>query len=337
MVNKDTPLVETVTGPIPATSLGRTLMHEHLTAGFSGFEAHTNKPGQSFDTRTRICVDQIHRLRDLEFTSMLDPCPNDLGRDVELMAKVSQETGFNIVFATGLYKESSSGSAYWKYRANFHKDQSGPMAELFIHELVTGVGDTGIKAGIIKVASDAHKITDYEMTILKAAAMASNETGAPITTHTDEGTMGDEQQRILTSLGVPAHRIIIGHCCATDDHDYHMHIAEQGSYLGFDRFGLEQVFPDAKRIASLVRLIKQGAGDRIVVSSDSVWCWRGEYFEPKVAEYMRKLLDPTHFTRKIVPQLLSAGITQAQLDTILVDNPRRFFAGEAPTANLEKS
>lgn len=173
--------------------------------------------------------------------------------------------------------------------------------------------------------------------ILKPAAMASNETGAPIITHTDEGTMGDEQQRILTSLGVSAHRIIIGHCCATDNHDYHMHIAERGSYLGFDRFGLEQVFPDAKRIASLVRLIKKGAGDRIVISNDSVWCWRGEYFEPKVAEYMRKLLDPTHFTRIIMPQLLSAGITQAQLGTVLVDNPRRFFSGEAPTANLGNS
>jgi phosphotriesterase-related protein len=209
------------------------------------------------------------------------------------------------------------------------------MAELFVHELTDGVGETGIKAGIIKVASDAHQITDYEMTILEAAAMASNETGAPITTHTDEGTMGDEQQRILTSLGVPAHRIIIGHCCATDDHDYHMHIAREGSYLGFDRFGLETVHPDANRIESLVRLIRQGAGDRIVVSNDSVWCWRGEYFEPKMTQRMTELFDPTHFTRNVMPQLLAAGITQKQLDTILVDNPRRFFSGEVLASNFE--
>jgi phosphotriesterase-related protein len=321
--------IETVTGSIAPQDLGRTLMHEHLTAGFAGYEANTSRPGQSFEERVAVCIDQIHRLRDLGFTSMLDPCPNDLGREVELMAKVSQDTHFNIVFATGLYKESSSGSPYWKFRANFGGDQSEPMAELFIHELRRGVGDTGIKAGIIKVASDAHQITDYEMTILKAAALASNETGAPITTHTDEGTMGDEQQRILISLGVPAHRIIIGHCCATDDHEYHMHIAKQGSYLGFDRFGLENVFPDEKRIASLVRLIQQGAGDRVIVSNDSVWCWRGEYFVLAVAERMRELLDPTHFTRIVMPKLLEAGVTQQQLDSILVDNPRRFFSGEA--------
>lgn len=144
-------------------------MHEHLTAGFAGFEANTHRPGQSFDERVAVCIEQIHQLRDLGFTSMLDPCPNDLGRDVELMAKVSQDTRFNIVFATGLYKESASGSPYWKYRANFGGDQSEPMAELFIHEITNGVGDTGIKAGIIKVASDAHRISDYEMTVLQAA------------------------------------------------------------------------------------------------------------------------------------------------------------------------
>jgi len=326
--------VETVTGAIAPADLGRTLMHEHLTAGFAGYEANTNRPGQNFDERVAICIDQIHRLRDLGFTSMLDPCPNDLGREVELMARVSQDTGFNIVFATGLYKESLSGSPYWKFRANFGGDQSEPMAELFVHELTRGVGETGIKAGIIKVASDAHQITDYEMAILKAAAMASNETGAPITTHTDEGTMGDEQQRILTSLGVPAHRIIIGHCCATDNHDYHMHIAKQGSYLGFDRFGVEGVFPDAKRIASLVRLIEKGAGDRVIISNDSVWCWRGDYFVPAVARRMQEIMDPTHFTRNVMPKLLAAGITEEQLDAILVDNPRRFFSGEALPSNL---
>ena len=103
--------VETVTGAIAPADLGRTLMHEHLTAGFAGYEANTNRPGQNFDERVAICIDQIHRLRDLGFTSMLDPCPNDLGREVELMARVSQDTGFNIVFATGLYKESLSGVA----------------------------------------------------------------------------------------------------------------------------------------------------------------------------------------------------------------------------------
>src|SRR5262249_13275629 len=94
-------------------------------------------------------------------------------------------------------------------------------------------GGTGIRAGIIKVATGVPAITPYERAILAAAAKASVATGAPITTHTDQGRLGDEQERILTEAGVPAHRIVIGHSCGTDDHAYHLAIARGGSYLGF--------------------------------------------------------------------------------------------------------
>jgi phosphotriesterase-related protein len=258
---------------------------------------------------------------------MLDPCPNDLGRDVELAAKVAQHTGFQIICATGLYKQSEGGVPYWHFRSNFGP-QVEAMAELFIRELTEGIGETGIRAGIIKVATGEGEITDYERGILEAAAKASVATGAPITTHTDQGTMGDAQQAILTSLGVPAHRIIIGHSCGTDDHDYHLKVARGGSYLGFDRFGIDLLFPDEKRIASLVKLIRAGAGDRIVVSHDSVWCWRGEPFPPAMLEAAGDLFDPTHFSRNIIPKLREAGIRDDEIDRLLIENPRRFFDGE---------
>ena len=173
-------------------------------------------------------------------------CPNDLGRDVELMAEVAQRTRFQLICATGLYKQEEGGTAYWQFRSNF-APQVDAMAELFIREIEDGVGDTGIRAGIIKVATGRGQITDYEKTILEAAAKASVATETPITTHTDHGTMGDEQQRILTENGVPAERIVIGHSCGTSDHDYHMRIARGGSYLGFDRFGLDFIHPDDER------------------------------------------------------------------------------------------
>ena len=257
---------------------------------------------------------------------MLDPCPSDLGRDVELAAKVAQQTGFQIVLATGLYKQEEGGVPYWHFRSNFG-DVTEVMAEQFVHELTEGIGDPGIKAGIIKVASGPGKITDYEKQVLVAAAKASVATGAPVNTHTDQGTIGDEQQKILTDNGVPANRIIIGHSCGTDDHDYHMKIARGGSYLGFDRFGLDIVFPDEKRVASLAKMIEAGAGDRCVVSHDSVWCWKGQPFPPGMLENVPDAFDPTHFDRKIVPQLLERGITQDQLDRLVTENPRRFFEG----------
>ncbi len=256
--------IATVTGETTSDKLGKTLMHEHLVIGYPGFESHVTHPGSDAEERYAVCVDKIQSLQDLGFSSMLDPCPNDLGRDVELAAKVAQRTGFQIVCATGLYKQSEGGFPYWHFRSSFGP-QAGAIAELFIRELTEGIGETGIRAGIIKVATGDGAISEYEKTILEAAAKACVETGAPITTHTDNGTMGDAQQRILTENGVPAHRIIIGHSCGTDDHDYHMRIARGGSYLGFDRFGLGILFPDEKRVASLVKMIRSGAGDRVVV------------------------------------------------------------------------
>jgi phosphotriesterase-related protein len=324
--------VSTVTGPVAPEALGRTLMHEHVLVGYPGWEADTAHPGPDARERFRIGVERVQELQALGFTSMLDPCPNDLGRDVELMAKIAQHTGFQIVCATGLYKQAEGGVAYWHFRSRFVPSVDA-MAELFEQELREGIGDTGIRAGIIKVATGPHAMSDYERTIFAAAAKAAIATGAPITTHTDLGTVGDQQQQLLTTAGVPAHRIVIGHSCGTSDHAYHLGIARGGSYLGFDRFGLDVLHPDAERIASLVRLLEVGAGDRVVVSHDSVWCWRGQPIPPPLLAQMTEQWNPTHFSRRIIPRLREAGVSDAAIEALLVDNPRRFFAG-APLATL---
>jgi phosphotriesterase-related protein len=321
-------VIHTVTGTTTPEALGTTLMHEHLVIGYPGWEAHTSEPGPSRREIVARCVDQIEEMKAAGIRAMLDPCPNDLGRDVELMAEVASRTGFQIICATGLYKESEGGTAYWHFRKNF-----GPvvdaMAELFVRELTEGIGETGIKAGIIKVATGPGRMSDYERQIFEAAAKASVATGAPITTHTDSGTVGDVQQRLLTELGVPAHRIIIGHSCGTSDHAYHLGIARAGSYLGFDRFGLDMIHPDAERTKSLLALLAKGAGDRLVVSHDSVWCWRGSPI-PKTVDLSAGAgrWHPLHFVRDVAPQLREAGASAAQIEALLVDNPRRFFAGE---------
>ena len=320
--------IQTVTGGTTAAELGRTLMHEHLVIGYPGWEADTLRPGPTRAEMIAKGVDRIEEMKAEGITTMIDPCPNDLGRDVELMAEVAQRTRFKLVCATGLYKQEEGGTPYWHFRRRFGP-QTDAIAELFIREIEDGVGDTGIRAGIIKVATGPGTITEYEKTILEAAAKASVATDVPITTHTDQGTMGDEQQRILTENGVPAHRIVIGHSCGTSDHDYHMRIARAGSYLGFDRFGIEMIRPDADRVAALLRLLGQGAGDRVVVSHDSVWCWRGAPIpDPGVFETMDQVWNPLHFTRRIAPQLREGGASEEQIERLLVENPRRYFSAE---------
>lgn len=323
--------VNTVCGPIPVAQLGVTLMHEHLVIGYPGWEADTLHPGPARREIVSICCEKIQAMQDRGIQSMLDPCPNDLGRDVELAAEVAALTGFNIVCATGLYKEDEGGAAYWHFRRSVDTAVAS-MAELFIHELSVGIGDTGIKAGIIKVATGVGQISEYEHLVLRAAALAAVETGAPITTHTDQGTMGVEQQQLLVGLGVAPHKIIIGHSCGSSDHDYHMEILNAGSYLGFDRFGLDMLVPDEQRIAALLALLAKDQQRQLVLSHDSVWCTRGEPFPPEILAAVDTdvLFNPTHIHDHIIPRLLEAGASQAQIDTMLVDNPRRFFSGIAP-------
>jgi phosphotriesterase-related protein len=321
--------VQTVTGTIRPEQLGRTLMHEHVVIGYPGGEVDWIRPGMSRKAMVARAADKIEEMRAEGITSMIDPCPIDLGRDIELIAEVSQRAKFQIVAATGLYHEHEGGSPHWKSRAAFSGPQENAMAELFIQELTDGVGKSGIKPGIIKVATSAGVITEYEKTALRAAAKASIATNTPITSHTDRGTMGPEQQQFLKDLGVPAHRIVVGHCCGTSDTDYHLQIVRGGSYLGFDRFGLDIVHPDKERVASLLRLIKRGAASRVVVSHDSVWCWKGDPIgNAQLLAQLEKIWTPAHFTREIVPRLLEGGATKADIDTLLVANPRRYFAGE---------
>ncbi len=322
--------IQTVTGPATPDELGRTLMHEHVLIGFPGWEADTIRPGATRDEMRAVCRDRIDGMREHGVATMIDPCPNDLGRDVEFMADISARTGFRIVCATGLYNQASGGAAYWHMRGHGETSVSA-MAELFEKELGDGIGETGIRAGIIKVATGRGGVTDYERDVLTAAARASVATGAPITTHTDEGTLGDVQQQILTSNGVPPHRIVIGHSCGTSDHDYHMGLVRGGSYVGFDRFGLDMLHPDAERVKSLLRLLQAGAGSAVVVSHDTVWCWRGDPLPPDSKFNAATAWTPTHFFEHIVPQLREGGASEAQIERLLVDNPRAFFAGEAPS------
>src|SRR5207245_7496085 len=198
------------------------------------------------------------------------------------------------------------------------------MTEVCVRERTEGIGETGIRAGVIKVATSAHRITPYEEMVLRAAARAHLETGVPITTHTDEGTMGVEQLETLVGQGVAPQAIVVGHSDGSSDLHYHLTMLDRGAYLGFDRFGLELLHPDRARTAALIGLLGVGFERQIVLSHDTVWCWRGR--APVIPASALADWQPTHLFRKILPRLREAGVPQAKIDAMLVENPRRYFA-----------
>ncbi len=315
--------VQTVLGPVPVDQLGLTLMHEHLLIGWPGWQYDVAAPRKSQSEIAKICTDRMLELKAYGVQTLVDPCPMDLGRDVELMARVSQDTGVHIICATGLYKEDQGTPPYFKFRAQF-ADATHEIRDAFVRELTEGVGDTGIKPGLIKAATGAHQVTPYEEMVLRAAAQASCATGVPILTHTDEGTMGREQLDIFAAEGVELRHVVIGHSCGSSDLRYHTDLLDRGCFLGFDRFGLELLQPDRLRLAALIGLIGVGFAKQLMLSHDSVWCWLGRPLP--VPETVLPHWRPTYIFTDILPRLREAGVSDAKIETMLVANPRRFFS-----------
>ncbi len=313
--------INTVTGTVSTDKLGVTLMHEHLLIGWAGWELDCTAPRFDRKTALRQATERLKELKDLGLSTFVDPCPNDIGRDVVFMAEVAAASGINVICATGLYKEELGNTPYFKQRS------VEEITDVYAAELTKGIGETGIKAGIIKCATGKDRITEYEEKCLRAAARASKRTGAPITTHTDEGTMGREQLDIFASEGVDFGRVVIGHSCGSSDLRYHTDMLDRGCYLGFDRFGLDFLHPDRLRMAALIGLVGVGFERQLVLSHDSVACWLGKGL-PDMDEKTRKLIEnwnPTHIFKHIVPALKEAGVPQRKIDAMLMENPRRYF------------
>jgi len=193
---------------------------------------------------------------------------------------------------------------------------------MYINEITQGVGPSKSKPAVIKLAIGENPDSIFENKVITAAATASKETGTPILTHTD-GLGGDILLDKLKAHGIPAHRIIIGHSCGSPDRSYHRRIVDGGAYIGFDRFGLEMIQSDDVRVESMNALLQGGFASQLIVSHDCGFCQRGQVVPDADLHN-----DPMHFSRNIAPKLRERGVSQATLDSILRDNPRRYFQGE---------
>lgn len=324
--------VQTVTGSIDVADLGRTLMHEHLFIAFSGAEFD---PTAVFD-RPAFIAEAVKRLRELRevhgVRSFVDPCPIELGRDAGMMKEIAEKSGMNVVCTTGFYFEAMGLPIYWRART------VDEIAELYIREITHGIGDTGVKAGAIKVATGEPDITPLEMKFLEAACIAQKATGVPIITHTQDGHNGPEQAAAFTGNGVAAHKCLVGHCCGNADPAYHKRVVDTGVYIGFDRIGLHRFQPDEVRADNLVKLVRSGHKAQIMMSQDRHCGWLGKLAR-QVSPAEQAMIDGLRAEGKwpppysyiftdFLPMLRARGLSDAEIFSILEDNPRRFFTGE---------
>jgi len=183
-----------------------------------------------------------------------------------------------------------------------------------------------VKAAIIKCATDTAGVTAVIENILRASARAQKVTGVPISTHTwAAGRVGETQQAIFAQEGVDLSRVIIGHSGDSDDLKYLRGLMERGSTIGMDRFGLEHFLPTEKRVEVLARLCAEGYAGKMVLSHDAN-CWSDMLSE----EHKRRTRPQWHYNHisdDILPALRKAGVSEDQIDQMLVRNPRAIFEG----------
>ncbi|MCS5683068.1 MAG: phosphotriesterase-related protein [Actinomycetota bacterium] len=315
--------VETATGPIEAAELGRVLMHEHVFV--ISTEIQQNYPQEWGEEQERIddAVDRLAELKNSGIDTIVDPTAIGLGRYIPRIQAVANRIDLRIVCATGLYTFNELPH-YYRRRSLANTDA---LTTHFVQDIVDGFAATGVKAGVIKCATDKPGLTPDVERVLRACAQAHRETGCPITTHTHAETKrGLDQQRIFSEEGVDLTRVVIGHCGDTQDLDYLQRLIDAGSILGMDRFGIDGYLTTEQRVEVVAELCRRGHADQLVLSHDAS-CYI-DWIEGEVPLAPLPNWHYLHISEDVIPALLDAGVTDAQIETMLVDTPKRFLQSQ---------
>ncbi len=323
-------IVNTVSGPLNSEDMGRTLMHEHFLYGYCGFQGDATLGGFKEEEYTRACVQACEDAGAYGIRTIVDATTNECGRNVRFLRYIADLTGMNILCSTGFYYEGETSYAYWNFRRAFANIED-EIYDMYMTELTKGIEDTGMKAGVIKLGTSKGQITPTEEVFLKAAGRAQRESGCVIITHTQEGTMGPEQAELLLASGADPKKVVIGHMCGNTDLSYHEKVLRQGVYINMDRFGLQgELFhtpTDEERMDVIAALCARGWGERILLGHDSVNVnlGRGNIMN----DFMKEALKDANIRTigwKVLPGLAERGLSEAQIEGFLTDNPRALFS-----------
>lgn len=303
-------IIRTVLGDIPPDALGVTYTHEHLwwqpPPEFAGADPDLGLTSVAAAKKELSCFRVAGGQALVEMTTV------EVGRSPDTLRSLSEETGVHIIAATG----HNVGKYSDPYVAEMSIDE---VAQRMIRDLTAGMGDTEIRAGVLKCSTSLDHATQGERKVIRAAGIVHKETGAPVSTHTQAGSYALEQIELLQEAGIPPARVLIGHLDRRLDWEYHRAIARTGAYLGFDQIGKEKYAPDSDRIAMIQRLIDAGHQKQILLSGDlarkSNWPAYEFGYGPGL----------TYLLWAFVPHLLRAGISEHSVRTLLIENPARFL------------
>jgi phosphotriesterase-related protein len=318
------PAVQTVRGEVDTADLGNVLMHEHVFV--LSEEIRQNHPANwDEDERVADAVAKLTDLRTRGIDTIVDPTVIGLGRYLPRIKRVNELADINIVVATGLYTYNDIPFKFHYTGPGLLFDFPEPLTELFVGDIRDGIAGTGVRAGMLKCAIDAPGMTPGVERVMRAVAGAHQETGTPITVHTFvHNQSGRLAQDLLKSEGVDLSKVVIGHSGDSADVDYLRGLADEGSLLGMDRFGLDVLLPFEQRVDTLVELARLGYADRMVLSQDAS-CYI-DWFPDGTKEKAVPNWHYTHISDDVLPALRERNVPEEQITAMLVDNPRRFFS-----------
>lgn len=320
--------VETVRGPVDVDRLGVTLMHEHVFVLTADIMQNYGDLWWDEEERVADAIAKLTALKETGVDTIVDPTVVGLGRYVPRVARVNAEVDLNIVVATGLYTFDEIPH-FFHYRGPGTL-LGGPelMTELFVRDIRDGIGGTGVKAAFLKCVVEERGLTPDQTRVQLAICEAHHETGVPIMVHTSGAHQtGRPALELYASEGVDPTKVIVAHAGDSNDLDYLRWIMDQGAVVGCDRFGLDMYNPTADRVATIAALCDAGYADRIVLSHDTS-CYL-DFFSGEAGQQAKAAAAPNwhylYIGSEVLPALRERGVTDAQVRTMMVDNPRRLF------------
>jgi len=315
--------IQSVSGPLEPQQLGRVLMHEHVFILDPDFLI--NYPELDGFDEARHVPDAIVRLNELKsggIDTIVDLTVLGIGRNIARIQTVQAETDLQILVATGLYTFNEVPHVVQIRGLSYPGGAAALLTEMFVADITEGIAGTGVRAAILKCATDQQGVTPDVELVLRAVARAQRATGVPISTHTHAlSKRGLEQQDVFESEGVDLSRVVIGHSGDTTDLGYLEEIMRRGSFIGMDRFGIDPILSFDDRVATVATLCERGHADQMVLSHDAA-CFID--LSPNIRAHLPNS-HYLHISRDVIPALEKHGVSQDQIDQMLITNPRRIF------------
>ena len=308
------PGVETVLGRVDPDELGWILPHEHTAIALW----HIANRWDYWELRRdeAVIVEELATFVGAGGSAIVDLTLPGVGRDPEWLVRVSRATGLHVIMGSGWYRD-----AYYPVEALIDRRSVDDLADEIVREATVGVGESGVRAGIIgEIGTDKPWLSAREERVHRAAARAARRTGLSITTHAVQSTVGLDQLSVFEEEGADLSRVVIGHADSNPSLAYHLAIVERGATVEFDFLGMTftplERHGEGRIVESICELLGHGKVGQVLMSQDVC-------HDSQLTRYGGN--GYTYLAETFLPRLRAAGVSEDEIRAMTVDNPRRLL------------